>query len=116
MSETTVYVHVTTSTPVKQLHRDDRCISGLYVVELDGDTPAEATANAALDGFHQHYGITVLEDFDITVRASAQPQSAVIEQADGYENGDLGHCVKAIECIGAIPKEAAAHKKSRSPR
>lgn len=116
MSETTVYVHVTTSIPIKQLHRDDRCISGLYAVDLDGDTPAEATANAALDGFHRHYGIEVLDDFEITVRASAQPQSVAIEQADGYENGNLEPHVDTVTYMGPIPADIAARKKRSSPR
>lgn len=99
----TVYVHVTTDTPKKQLHPDDRRITGLYEVTLDAGTPADGMANAALDGFHNSIGIKRLDDFEIVVRTAEHPQSDAIEQADTYENGELEVHVSAVTHMGPIP-------------
>lgn len=103
----TIYVHVTTDTPKKQLHPDDRRITGLYEVTLDAHTPTDGIANAALDGFHNNMGIKRLDDFEIVVRTAAQPQSDAIEQADTYENGELEGYVNAVAHIGPIPSASA---------
>lgn len=102
MTATTVFVHVTTNTPKKDLHPYDRFISGLYVVTLDEDTPVDGVANAALDGFYDHVGIKVLEDFEIVVRTGISPDDEVIEQSDAYENDALTGYVGLVTHVNDI--------------
>lgn len=59
---------------------DDSEIPGLYQVEVSGETPASALANAALDGFHSRIGVAELEDFEFTVLDGAK--NALEEDAD----------------------------------
>ncbi len=76
----TVIITVTTDTPVNRLHPDDVEVAGVYGVIL-GDGPGEYPSEprntpqgdenpleeAALDVFHDHIGIEVLDDFEVDV-------------------------------------------------
>lgn len=81
-------ITVTTSTAPEDLHADDGAITGIYGVAM-GDGPGQYPSvprnaveegddplrEAALDVFHDHIGIHVLDDFDITVEAPVAPDS-----------------------------------------
>lgn len=97
--EKTVYVHVVYSVKKKQLDPSDRGTVGIYEVLLKSDTPEEGLANAALDGFHDSFGIKELDDFLISVRKTSDPKSNEIEQSLDYENGDLAGHVIDVERI-----------------
>lgn len=92
-----VFVHVTTNLKRKELRIDDRTLPGIYAVELMVDTPPSGLANAAIDGFHDNYGIEVLDDFEITVRKSSDPQSDEIEQSESFDNDELLDKVCGVE-------------------
>jgi hypothetical protein len=76
----TAIITVTTEVGPDDLHEDDGEIVGVYGVRM-GDGPGEYPATprnaveegdstlreAALDVFHDHVGIHVLDDFDIAV-------------------------------------------------
>lgn len=78
---TIAIITVTTTRQAEALHGDDRAITGVYGVAMGNgrgeypDVPrnapeegADSLVEAALDVFHDHVGIKVLDDFDIGVR------------------------------------------------
>lgn len=52
-----------TGTPT---HPDDKEVPGDFIVYVDEGASASDTYNLALNCFHEHWGIAMLEDFDIT--------------------------------------------------
>lgn len=72
-----------------QLHEDDQVVAetARYTVSLRPDTPANLIASAALDGFHENFGIRRLDDFVFSVKDAAGANLAEPKDASGYENG-----------------------------
>lgn len=105
------YIHVTTLVPLNKLSAEDKesAPGGLYVATLADDTPADGLANAALDKFHDEYGIETLDDFDITVRAGEAADSAIVEQSEAHEDGNLIHHARSVEKLSDESDLAACH-------
>lgn len=98
----TVYVHANTNLADEDLDDpEDVGIAGIYEVELADDTPTDGLANAALDGFHDRNAVGTLDDFEFTVRESADPRSAEIECSDAHEGYALSGYAKSVEQVSA---------------
>jgi len=72
---------------------EDEGVQGVYLTKVDADLDPALYASAALDTFHEHCGISVLDDFSITaVDESGSP----LDEPVGQESYELGQ--KAEYC------------------
>lgn len=63
------------------LHVDGQGVSGVYQVMFSPGTPDDEAVTLALDEFHEHHAIKVLDDFDISV-VDPQKDNAVLIESD----------------------------------
>jgi hypothetical protein len=67
---------------------DDEGVEGIYEVGVDANLGSGERCEAVLDQFHDHIGISVLDDFEIVVVDSTGQQ---LDRLDEYENGSLSN-------------------------
>jgi hypothetical protein len=75
----------------------DSAIPGMYVADLDPDTPTELHASAALDAFHESFGIEELDDFSFSVHD--QETGEVLPEPDGVDSYVNGHYCSNVEFV-----------------
>ena len=63
-----LFVHADTAAGQTILDAEDQSVPGVYAVALINDTPTAMLLDAALDGFHTHVAVGVLDNFSFTVR------------------------------------------------
>lgn len=80
---------------------EDEGVQGIYEVRVDGNLADGQQREAALDQFHDHVGIEMLEDFLIDV-VDAEGNS--LDVLDSYENGDL---IDSADYSGSIMENEA---------
>ena len=79
-------------------HADDEGVAGVYTLKLgpeglrlalesgEGGATQHAIAKAVKDSFHDHIGIKVLDDFEITIQL---PDGTSLEEDDGVGSGSV---------------------------
>lgn len=67
---------------------EDEGVQGIYEVAVPGSLRGGSMREAVLDQFHDHVGIGVLDDFEITV---VDGDGNPLEVLENYNNGSLGH-------------------------
>ena len=82
---------------------DDEGTPGIYLIEVDAKLPAEQRASAALDCFHEHWGIEMLDDFTFTVFDKDGNVLVELDGADSYKLGDRA------EFCGALGDDEIPH-------
>jgi len=75
----------------------DSSIHGAYLVKLSNDVPLERIASASLDGFHEDFGIKILDDFVISV--FDYDTGVVIPESEGIEPYDSSIYCTSVEFI-----------------
>jgi len=66
---------------------EDEDVPGAYLIEVDADLSNEGKASAALDCFHEHIGIDMVDDFSFEVRDG---NGAELSEAEDAENNTMG--------------------------
>ena len=98
---TTLYVHAK-SIHALGLCSEDRNVPGMYAVTLRDDTTPLTWVDAALDGFHSHVPVSVLEDFEFTVHdIDGVLIDCGINSLDAYILDYLTTSVEKIPAVGA---------------
>lgn len=75
---------------------EDRQVPGVYLIEVDETVPAERHASAALDIFHAHLTIGMLDDFTCAVFNQDGEQMAEPADAKDYQFKDNGGLVGVV--------------------
>lgn len=106
VSETTLYVHA----EGEASDSEDDEVPGIYAVSVSSGVPVACLASAALDIFHGHVAVDVLDDFNFTVYSA---DGAPVEDSvtlDGYEFIDRGSIDGKVdaETLGWAPGAAAS--------
>lgn len=89
-----IELHIRVKPLTNQLEPDDEGVAGTYLVEVDEAAYPGAQTSCALDVFHDHIGISCLEDFSITVM---NPRTfEIMEQDDSF---DHPACARYVEKV-----------------
>ena len=81
---TTLYIHAKSYEDPSNLHEYDAGVEGTYKISLSEKIPKEGLANAALDIFHIRTPVKRIDDFEFTVRQTAESGSPEILPSDDY--------------------------------
>lgn len=76
---------------------EDEGVEGIYAVGVNPTLGSGERREAVLDQFHDHIGISVLDDFDIIV---VDEKGQELDCLDDYENGSLAGEADFRGCIG----------------
>lgn len=87
------YIHLAQTCLQQDLSRDDAGLAGVYQVEVDCQADDPHAVTAALDAFHDHIGIRVLEDFEVGVKNEAGDWVAESENEDDPDPEDMPRAV-----------------------
>jgi hypothetical protein len=79
------------------LEPEDRDIAGTYAVQVADDVPLTQVASAALDGFHDHVAVGMLDDFLFTVHDA--DTGALLGETVDHDDYSLKHKCRNIEKI-----------------
>lgn len=90
-----IEVEVVVKPTTKRLSEpDDRSVAGVYLMLVDGDTPKEDHASAALDAFHDKHAIACLDDFDVYARMPGTTKRLV--ESEAHESYSLKGNAKSM--------------------
>lgn len=78
---------------------EDEGVPGIYEIEVDPELDEGQSSEAALDVFHDHVGIEMLDDFDISV---VNEDGVALPRLDKYESGSLS---MHAEYLGQTPND-----------
>jgi len=67
---------------------EDEGVQGVHLTMVDADLDTAFYASAALDTFHEHCGISVLDDFSIT---AVGENGSPLDEPEDQESYELGH-------------------------
>ncbi len=97
-----VYVDVKAISPKHALDPEDEGLHGRYLIRVEQSVPIQKRASAALDVFHAHVAIEVLDDFEISVRSEDE---RLLRQDESHENYSLEGAGEFGGLVGSIFNE-----------
>ena len=87
------FIHLAQICQAQDISRQDSGLAGVYQVQVDCEPNDPHAVTAALDAFHDHIGIRVLEDFEIGVKDEAGDWVAESENEDDPDPEDMPRSV-----------------------
>lgn len=83
-------VHADARLPIPELELEDRAVPGVYRIWVDPRVPREHLESAALDVFHSHVAVGVLDHFDFSVTDDDGRPLPDQSDAERYQYQDAG--------------------------